>query len=75
MNEKKLMRSRKDRKFLGVCGGIAEYLGCDATVIRLLLVFAVLFAGVGILAYFVAALVIPEAPDNSIEDAKTTESN
>lgn len=63
MNEKKLMRSRKDRKFLGVCGGIAEYLGCDATVIRLLLVFAILFCGVGILAYLIAALIIPDTPE------------
>ena len=57
---KKLYRSKTDRKFLGVCGGLAEYFGIDATVLRLILVLAVVFAGVGIIAYLVAALVIPE---------------
>ena len=77
MNEKKLTRSRKDRKFLGVCGGLAEYLGCDATLLRLLLVFAVVFAGVGILAYLIAALVIPDAPENIIatEEPNKVENN
>ena len=64
--EKKLMRSRKDRRFLGVCGGLAEYLGCDATILRLLLVFAVVFAGVGLLAYLIA-------PENMVEEPKNTE--
>ena len=58
--EKKLYRSKTDRKFLGVCGGLAEYFGIDATVLRLILVLAVIFAGVGIIAYLVAALIIPE---------------
>ena len=58
--EKKLYRSKTDRKFLGVCGGLAEYFGIDATVLRLILVLAVIFAGVGIIAYLVAALSMPE---------------
>lgn len=58
--EKKLYRSKTNRKFLGVCGGLAEYFGIDATVLRLILVLAVIFAGVGIIAYLVAALIIPE---------------
>lgn len=58
--EKKLYRSKTDRKFLGVCGGLAEYFGIDATVLRLILVLAVIFAGVGIIAYLVAALIMPE---------------
>ena len=33
---KKLYRSRKDRVFAGVCGGIAEYLGIDSTIVRLI---------------------------------------
>lgn len=60
--EKKLYRSITDKKLAGVCGGLAEYLGMDSTIIRLILVLAVLFAGVGILAYIVAALVIPNPP-------------
>ena len=60
--EKKLYRSRTDKKLCGVCGGLAEFFGLDSTVIRLALVLCVLFAGAGILAYIVCALVIPENP-------------
>ena len=61
--EKKLYRSKTDKKLLGVCGGIAEYFDIDSTVVRLVLVFAVLFAGVGLLAYLIAALIMPVKPD------------
>ena len=60
---KKLYRSRTDRKIAGVCGGFAEYLNIDPTLVRLLVAFAVLFAGTGVLAYIVCAIVIPEAPE------------
>ena len=60
--EKKLYRSRTDKKICGVCGGLAKYLGVDTTIVRLILVLCVLFAGVGLLAYLIAALVIPEEP-------------
>lgn len=56
--KKKLYRSR-DRIFLGVCGGIGEYLEVDPTVIRLLAVILG-FTGSGVLAYLVAAIIIPE---------------
>lgn len=57
--QKKLYKSREDRKICGVCGGIAEYINLDPTVVRLLWV---LFActGAGILAYIVAAIVMPD---------------
>ncbi len=61
--EKKLYKSNTDKKLAGVCGGLAEYLGIDSTIVRLLLVLAVLFAGVGVLAYIIAALVMPEKPN------------
>ena len=60
--EKKLYKSNTDKKLCGVCGGIAEYLHIDSTIIRLILVLAVLFAGCGVLAYIIAALVMPEEP-------------
>ena len=62
--EKKLYRSRTDKKICGVCGGLAKYLGMDATVVRLILVLITLFVGAGLLAYIIAALVIPEEPEN-----------
>ncbi len=61
--EKKLYKSNMDKKICGVCGGIAEYLNIDSTVIRLIAVLAVVFAGCGLLAYIVAALVMPNKPE------------
>lgn len=60
--EKKLYRSNKDKKLAGVCGGLAEYLGMDASIIRVIWVLLALFAGCGLLAYIVCALVIPQDP-------------
>lgn len=59
MESKKLYRSSTDRIFLGVCGGIGEYLDVDPTVIRLLAVILG-FTGSGLLAYIVAAIIMPE---------------
>lgn len=56
---KRLYRSKTDRVLGGVCGGIAEYLGIDPVVVRLIWVIASLFWGVGILAYILAWLIIP----------------
>ena len=56
---KKLYRSSNDRIFLGVCGGIGEYLSVDPTIIRLLAVILG-FTGSGIIAYLVAAIIMPE---------------
>ena len=60
--EKKLYRSNKDKKLAGVCGGLAEYLGMDASIIRVIWVLLALFAGCGLLAYIICALIIPQDP-------------
>lgn len=57
--DKKLYKSNIDKKLCGVCGGIAEYFDMDSTVIRLLWMFLVLFAGGGIIAYIIAAIIMP----------------
>ena len=46
----------------GVCGGIAEYFGIDPTVVRLIWVLFSLMGGCGILAYIIAAIIIPRNP-------------
>ena len=56
---KKLYKSDVDRKLCGVCGGIAEYLGIDSTIVRLIWVVLVVFFGTGILAYIIAHLLFP----------------
>ena len=60
---KKLYRSTTNKKLAGVCGGIAEYFDIDVTIVRLVVAFCVLFAGFGLLAYIVAALIIPSNPN------------
>ena len=60
--QKKLYKSATDKKLDGVCAGIAEYLGIDPTVIRLVWALAILCAGCGLLAYLIAALVLPRNP-------------
>ena len=61
MNEKKLLRSRDNSKIAGVCGGLAEYIGMDATILRVIWAVLCLGYGVGLMAYIVCALVIPRA--------------
>ena len=57
--KKRLYKIEEGKKLCGVCGGIAEYFDVDPTLIRLLWVILVLCAGTGILAYIVAALIMP----------------
>lgn len=59
---KKLYRSLTDKKIAGVCGGMAEYLNVDSTVLRLIWLASVLLAGCGGLLYLIAWFVIPEEP-------------
>ena len=61
LSEKRLYRSRESRMLCGVCGGIAEYFNIDPTLIRLLFVLFGL-SGSGILAYIIAAIIIPDSP-------------
>jgi len=58
--KKRLHRSKKERIIGGVCGGIAEHLNTDPTIIRLIWVLGSLLWGAGILAYLIAWIIIPE---------------
>lgn len=60
--EKKLYKSNQDKMIDGVCGGIAEYFGIDPTVVRLIWALFSLMGGSGILAYIIAAIIIPRKP-------------
>jgi len=44
----------------GVCGGLGEYFGIDSSLVRLGLIFLMVFGGTGLLAYLIAWIVIPE---------------
>ncbi len=60
--EKKLYKVRQGRILAGVCGGIGQYFGVDPTLIRLAWVLVSCLGGAGLLAYIIAAIVIPEEP-------------
>ncbi|WP_239618607.1 PspC domain-containing protein [Cohnella mopanensis] len=61
---RKLYRSTRDRKLFGVCGGLADYLGVDATLLRILLIIVAVFsAGSVIVVYIIAGFVIPREPN------------
>ncbi len=57
--QKKLALSRRDKKIAGVCGGFAEYLELDPTLVRLLWLMMALVVGWGVVAYLVAWIVMP----------------
>lgn len=61
--EKKLYRSKTDKKIAGVCGGLAKYLNIDVTIVRLIwAIIGICAFGTGLIAYLVCALIIPEEP-------------
>ncbi|MCA1792202.1 MAG: PspC domain-containing protein [Thioalkalivibrio sp.] len=62
MSGKRLYRSRTEKMLGGVCGGLADYLDFDVTLIRGLWVLATLLGGSGALAYLVLWIVIPREP-------------
>jgi len=65
MNNKRLYRSDSDRMIFGICGGLADYLNIDSTLIRLAFVLLLFLGGHGLLVYLVMALIIPLEPKAS----------
>ena|SRR5260370_598573 len=59
---RKLTRSRTNKKIAGVCGGIAEHLDLDPTIVRLVWVMAALLGGWGLIGYLVAWIIMDEEP-------------
>lgn len=61
--KKKLFKSTRDKKLFGVCGGIADYLGVDATLIRILfVVFFLVGSGTPALVYLALGLILDKEP-------------
>ncbi len=61
---KKLYKVEDGKMIAGVCGGIAEYANLDPTVVRVLTVVLSLMFGAGIIAYIIAAIIMP--PKSSV---------
>ncbi len=63
MSEKRLYRSNDNKMLCGVCGGIAEYLNVDPTLIRLIWAILTFAFGLSIIVYIIAAFIIPARPE------------
>ena len=61
--KKRLYKIVQGKKLDGVCGGIAEYFDIDPTIVRLLWILFTACAGSGIIAYIIAAIVMPRKSD------------
>ena len=64
--DKKLYRNAEYKMIAGVCSGLAEYINIDPTIVRLIWALIAL-SGAGLVAYLVAAIIIPEKPSNIID--------
>jgi len=62
---KRLYLSRNDKKLSGVCGGIADYLDVDPTLVRLFWIFFTFAWGTGLIIYIAAAIIMTERPKGS----------
>lgn len=60
-NDKRLFRSR-NKVIAGVCGGMAEFFGLDASMVRLATVLLILFAGLSLWVYIILWLIVPQSP-------------
>lgn len=59
IENRRIRRSRDEQMIAGVCGGLAEWLDLDPSIVRLIFVLMALTFGHGILVYLVLALVMP----------------
>jgi phage shock protein C len=59
---RKLYRSRADRKLAGICGGLAKYFNVDATLIRVLFVLLAVLGGSGVVLYLALWIIVPREP-------------
>ena len=60
---RRLYRSNQDRMIAGVCGGLAEYLDIDPTIVRLVwAAVSIGGMGIGVIAYILAWIIVPERP-------------
>lgn len=63
MSDKKLVRRKNDKLLFGVASGVADYVGIDPVIARLIFVLLTFWHGWGLLIYFVLAIVMPVEDD------------
>jgi len=67
MKDKKLYKLEQGKIIDGVCGGVAEYLGIDPTVVRVIWAIIGLSGGLGIWAYIACMIIMPRKPSGYID--------
>jgi phage shock protein C len=79
MSKKKLYKSRKNKMVGGVCGGLAEYLNMDPTIVRIIAGILCLVKGIGVLVYLIMCIVMPydeeDFSDDDMENLKSANIN
>jgi len=71
---KRLYRSKKEQMLGGICGGLAEYIDVDPSIIRLICVVLIVISwGLFLLVYIAAWIIIPESPEESTWQGTSTE--
>jgi phage shock protein C len=70
--EKRLYRSSKDRVLWGICGGLGKYFNIDPVIVRVIFVISIFFGGLGIIAYIVMAIVVPNEDSKAGKDINKT---
>lgn len=60
MEPKKLRKSSTNKMLAGVCGGVAEYLNVDPTIVRLIWACFGIAGGAGVIAYILALIIMPQ---------------
>jgi len=65
---KKLYRSKTNRVFFGICGGLGEYFNIDPILFRIIFVLLALAQGIGLILYIIAAFIIPTSPSSLDEN-------
>ena len=68
MEKKKLYKSRKNKMIGGVCGGLAEYLNMDPTIVRIIAGILCLVKGLGVLVYLIMCIVMPYNDEDFSDD-------
>lgn len=61
MSKKRLHRSKRDKVIAGVCSGLAHYFNTDSVLVRIIWLILVLCYGVGVLAYLICWLIMPDS--------------
>jgi phage shock protein PspC (stress-responsive transcriptional regulator) len=68
--EKRLYRSRKDRKIWGVCGGLGKYFNVDPTLVRVIAVASLFVGSLGFWTYIILAIVVQVEPEITVSASK-----